>query len=63
MKKVFGLQAEINITADDDIVHGIGKGLKSGSVTVAEIVNEVKPSIINVIKNYLSEKAQKKENK
>lgn len=26
MKKIFGMEAEFNITADEEIIHGLGKG-------------------------------------
>lgn len=53
MKKVFGIQAEINITADDDVVRGIGKGIQNGSVILSDIVKELKPAITDSIKNRL----------
>lgn len=58
MKKVFGIQAEINITADDDVVRGIGKGIQNGSVILSDIVKELKPAITDSIKNRLDKHNQ-----
>lgn len=61
MKKVFGLQAEINITADDDVVRGIGKGIQNGSVIISDIVKELKPAITDSIKNHLEKRTKHEE--
>ena len=50
MKKVFGIEAEVNITADEDICKGIGKGVSNGTILLADIIKEVKPEIIKGIK-------------
>ena len=50
MKKIFGVQAEFNITADDDIVKGVGKGVSSGSVVLVDLVKEMKPAVLDTIK-------------
>lgn len=54
MKKIFGVQAEFNITADEEIVHGIGKGIQNGSVAIMDIFNEVKPAVSDCIKRSLA---------
>lgn len=56
MKKLFGVQAEFNITADEDIVKGIGKGIANGSVVILDIVKEVKPALIDYLNNFISSK-------
>lgn len=63
MKKVFGIQAEINITADDDVVRGIGKGIQNGSVIISDIVKELKPTITESVKNHIEKRAQKQDAK
>lgn len=55
MKKVFGVQAEINITADEDIIKGMGKGIQNGSVVLSDIIKEVKPEIVKSIKEWFKE--------
>lgn len=40
MDKIFGLQAEINITADESIIKGLGKGIGNGSVIVRDTKKE-----------------------
>lgn len=59
MKKIFGLQAEVNITADEDIMKGIGKGISNGSVVISDIIKEVKPELVKSIGKLL--KAEDKE--
>lgn len=56
MKKVFGIQAEINLTADEDVVKGIGKGIANGSVILDDIVKEIKPTLIKYLKNFILSK-------
>lgn len=53
MKKIFGVQAEFNLTADEEIVHGLGKGIQNGSIAVMDIVNEIKPVVSECIKKAL----------
>lgn len=60
MKKIFGVQAEFNITADEEIVHGLGKGIQNGSVAIMDIFNEIKPAVSERIKSLLAK--QQKEN-
>ena len=50
MKKLFGIEAEFNITADEEVVKGIGKGIANGAVDVSDIIKEVKPEIVKAIK-------------
>lgn len=59
MKKIFGIQAELNITADEDIVRGVSKGISKGSNILSEIIKEIKPEIINGIKKFFTEKESK----
>lgn len=60
MKKLFGIEAEINVTADEDIIKGIGKGVSNGSIILQDILNEVKAPLIKCIANKLGQ--DKKEN-
>lgn len=60
MKKLFGIQAEINVTADEDIIKGIGKGVSNGSIILQDILNEIKAPLIKSVANKLSQ--EKKEN-
>lgn len=60
MKKLFGIEAEINVTADEDIIKGIGKGVSNGSIILQDILNEVKAPLIKSIANKLGQ--DKKEN-
>lgn len=53
MKKIFGVQAEFNFTADEEIVHGLGKGIQNGSIAVMDIVNEIKPTVSEYLKRVL----------
>ena len=53
MKKIFGVQAEINLTADEEIVRGLGKGIQNGSVAVMDIINEIKPAVSECLKKAL----------
>ena len=53
MKKSFGMEAEFNITADEEIIHGLGKGIQNGSVAVMDIVNEIKPTVSECLKKIL----------
>lgn len=59
MKKVFGIQAELNFTADEEVVHGIGKGIQNGSVVISDIVKELKPIITESIKKQFEKRLQK----
>jgi len=59
MKKVFGVQAEVNITADEDVVRGVGKGIQNGSVVIADIVKELKPLITDSIKAHFEKRLHK----
>lgn len=54
MKKIFGVQAEINLTADEEIVRGLGKGIQNGSVAVMDIINEIKPAVSECLKKALA---------
>lgn len=49
MKKLFGIEAEINVTADEDISKGIGKGVSNGSIILHDILHEVKNPLIECI--------------
>jgi hypothetical protein len=60
MKKVLGIQAELNITADEDVIRGIGKGISNGSIVISDIIKEVKPEIVKSIKKLFIEKEDKK---
>ena len=53
MKKIFGMEAEFNITADEEIIHGLGKGIQNGSVAVMDKVNEIKPTVSECLKKIL----------
>ena len=56
MKKTFGIEAEFNFTADEDIVKGLGKGLSKGAITLDNLIKEVKPEIVKKLKEIFSEK-------
>lgn len=60
MKKLFGIQAEINVTADEDIIKGIGKGVSNGSIILQDILNEVKAPLISCIVNKLNNEKKEK---
>lgn len=60
MKKLFGIEAEINVTADEDIIKGIGKGVSNGSIILQDILNEVKAPLINCIVNKLNNEKKEK---
>lgn len=57
MKKVFGIEAEINITTDDDIAKGVGKGLSNGTVVITDIIKQIKPDIIKGLQKLFKEKS------
>lgn len=59
MKKIFGIEAEVNITTDEEIVKGIGKGLTKGQITFDEILKEIKPELVKAIKSALQNKEKK----
>lgn len=61
MKKIIGVQAELNVTTDDDIVRGIGKGIQNGSVIISDIIKELTPAITDAIKNQLEKRKKKTE--
>lgn len=64
MKKVFGVQAEVNITADEEVVKGIGKGISKGAIAIDDIIKSVKPEIEKALKDWIKEDKNKcKENK
>ena len=64
MKKVFGVQAEVNITADEEVVKGIGKGISKGAIAIGDIIKSVKPEIEKALKDWIKEDKNKcKENK
>ena len=64
MKKIFGVQAEINLTADEEIIKGIGKGLSNGSIEIVDIFRELKPDIAKAIKySLLKDEKKNKEDK
>lgn len=50
MKKVIGIQAEVNITADEDIVKGIGKG----TIKLGSLFDELKSTIAEAIKKEIN---------
>ena len=56
MKKVFGIEAEINITTDDDIAKEIGKGLSNGTVIITDIIKQIKPNIVKGLQTLFKEK-------
>ena len=59
MKKILGVQAEFNITADEDITKGIGKGLQNGTVVLSDIIKDVKPVAIQWLKEQLEKDSKK----
>lgn len=61
MKKIFGIEAEVNITTDEEVVKGIGKGLAKGQITFDEILKEIKPELVKAVKSVLQDKEEKKE--
>lgn len=61
MKKLFGIEAEINVTADEDIIKGIGKGVSNGSIILQDIFNEVKAPLINCIANKINQNKKEQE--
>lgn len=61
MKKLFGIEAEINVTADEDIIKGIGKGVSNGSIILQDIFNEVKAPLINCIVNKINQNKKEQE--
>lgn len=61
MKKIFGIEAEVNITADDDMAKGIGKGIAKGSVSLLELYKDIKPEIIKALRKTLLKENDKKE--
>lgn len=61
MKKLFGIEAEINVTADEDIIKGIGKGVSNGSIILQDIFNEVKAPLINCIVNKINKNHKEQE--
>ena len=52
--KLFGIEAEINITADEELSKAIGEGIKKGTISVAEIAKELKPQIVEAIKKAIN---------
>lgn len=58
MKKVFGVEAELNITADEELVKGLGKGISKGAVTLNDIIKDARPAILTAIKNFLEDEKQ-----
>lgn len=60
MKKLFGIEAEINVTADEDIIKSIGKGVSNGSIILQDILNEVKSPLVNCIANKLNNEEKEK---
>ena len=62
MKKLFGIQAELNITADDDVCKSIGSGIKNGTIDVADLINEAIPIAIKALKKELKIDDEKKTN-
>ena len=59
MKKVFGIEAEVNITTDEEVIKGIGKGLAKGTVTLENLFKEIKPEIVKALKEVLAPKEDK----
>lgn len=55
MKKIFGIEAEINITTDEGVAKCFGKGLAKGSLTLNNFIKEIKPELVKKIKDYLLE--------
>lgn len=50
MKKLIGIEAEFNITADEELAKGIGQGIKSGAISINDIIKDTKPAIVEAIK-------------
>lgn len=59
MKKLFGVQAEVNITADEEVVKSIGKGISKGAIAIDDIIKSVKPEIEKALKNWIKEDKNK----
>ena len=55
MKKVLGIEAEINITTDDDIAKGVGKGISNGTVMITDIIKQIKPDIIKSLQKLFND--------
>ncbi len=55
MRKLIGIEAEVNITVNDDILRKISKS----SPILNDILKEVRPNIIKAIKKCLSEEEKK----
>lgn len=62
MKKLFGIQAEVNITTDDDIAKGIGKGFSKGGVMFQDTLQKLLPTIVKSLEKYLLEGKDKNSN-
>lgn len=61
MKKLIGIEAEVNITVDEAVAQGIGKGISKGSITLTDIIKEIKLEIIRSVKQkFIEEKHKKK---
>lgn len=56
MKKLFGVQAEVNITCDDDFVKSISKGITKGVVALEDVVKELKPDFLDALRKLIKEK-------
>ena len=56
MKKVIGVQCEVNITMDDDIAKGIGYGIKKTGICTEKIYDDLKEPIVAVIKKFIEKK-------
>ncbi len=59
MKKILGVQAEFNITADEDITKGMGKGLQNGTAVLADVIKELKPVAIKWLNGQLDKDGKK----
>lgn len=53
MVKLIGVEAEFNITVDEELAKGIGQGVKSGAISINEIVKDAKPTIVEAVKKAL----------
>ena len=61
MKKLFGVEMEFNFTADEDVMKGLGKGISKGAISLADIINAVKPEIVKKLKEKILKEDKKGE--
>ena len=53
MSKLIGIQAEVNLTLNDDLMKSVGKGIEKGAIHIEDIFKELKAPIIETIKKEL----------